>query len=175
MIAGLAARYCVRQDARGFIEIWGLVLVLAAAASAILVSARRKAADGRYRRVAYVCAGILACFIVLSGGFALAIFRWCYESAAASLGMVDLSSPTAGLDWKICMSMHAVETLREWIVLVVSCILAAGLIVLGIVRFKRLMSRALALAGAAAALLFVAVVGFFMLFGFGWCQSSRLF
>ena len=175
LIHGLAARYCVRQDARGFIELWGFLLALAGAATAILRSARRKADDQTYRRVAYVCAGILACAFLLTGGLGLAIFRWCYESAAASLGMVDVNSPTTGLDWMICMSMHAVETINEWVTLVTACLLAAGSIVLGIFRFKKLAPRILLFTGAVAALLFAWLVVFFMLFGVGWCQSSRLF
>lgn len=174
LIHGLSARYCVRQDARGFIELWGLLIALAGAAIAILLSARQRMRDRKYRRAALIWAGILACFILLTGGVALITFWWCYQSAAASLGMPPSSSVT-NIDMKICMSSHAVETIDEWILAVVSFIAAIGLIVLGIFRLKNLLGRALTFAGAAVVLVFALANGGLMLFGLAWCQSSRLF
>ena len=75
----------------------------------------------------------------------------------------------------ICLSPHAVETIDEWILAVVSFIAAIGLIVLGIFRLKNLLRRALTFAGAAVALVFALANGGLMLFGLAWCQSPRLF
>jgi hypothetical protein len=174
LIHGLSARYCIRQDARGFIELWALLIALAGAAIAILLSARQRMADRKYRRAALIWTGVLACFILFTGGVALTTFWWCYQSAAASLGMPPSSSAT-NIDMKICMSLHAVETIDEWILAVVSFIAAIGLIVLGIFRLKNLLRRALIFAGAAVVLVFALANGGLMLFGLAWCQSPRLF
>lgn len=175
MIQGLAARYCIRQDARGFIELWGLLVALAAGTSAILLSARRRLGDRKYRLAAVIFAGALGCIILFTGGVAVTIFWWCYESAAASLGMVLPNSFGTNLNTMICLSSHAVETIDQWILIVVSLIVAIGLVVLGIFRYKSVVRRAFTFAGAAVALLFAAANGGLMLFALSWCQSSRLF
>jgi hypothetical protein len=162
LIHALSAKYCIRQDARGFIELWGLSIALAAAAIAV-------------RREARVWAGLLACLILLTVVVALTIFWWCYQSATATLGMVLPNSYGTFLNTMSCMSTHAVETIDEWILLVLSFIAAIGLVVLGILRLKSLAGRALTFTGAAVALLFAAANGFLILFGLAWCQSSRLF
>jgi hypothetical protein len=150
------------------------LVALAAAAIVILLSARQRIGDRKYRRAARTWTGVLACFILLTGGVALTTFWWCSESAAASLGMPPSSSAT-NIDMKVCMSMHAVETIDEWILAVVSFIAAIGLIVLGIYRLKNLLRRTLAFAGAAMALIFALANGGLVLFGLAWCQSPRLF
>jgi hypothetical protein len=112
--------------------------------------------------------------MLLTAGVASTIFWWCYQSAAASLGMPPSSSGT-NLDMMICLSPHAVETIDEWILAVVSFIAAIGLIVLGIFRLKNLLRRALTFAGAAVVLVFALANDGLMLFGLAWCQSPRLF
>jgi hypothetical protein len=86
-------------------------------------------------------------------------------------------APASGtnLDMMICSSSHAVETIDEWILFVLSFIAAIGLVILGIFRIERLARRALTFAGAGVALLFALANGGLMLFGLAWCQSSRLF
>jgi hypothetical protein len=173
-IHGLAARYCIRQDARGFIELWGLLIALAAAETGVLLSARRMG-DRKHRVWTRIWAAVLGCAILLSGAVALILFRWCYESAAASLGVVLPNTPLANLDMKICMTSHAFETINNWITIVVPVIAAVGLAQLAFLRFSGVAGRVLTFAGAAVALLFAAASGGLMLFGLGWCQSSRLF
>lgn len=175
LIHGLTARYCARQDARGFIELWGLLIAVAGAAIAILLSARRRIGDRKYRLVAYMSASILACVIFLTGGFALTIFWSCYESAPASLGMVVPNSFGTNLNTMVCVSLHAVETIDEWILTSVFFVASLGLLVMGILRVRSIVRRALAFAGGAVALLFALANGGLMLFGLAWCQSSRLF
>lgn len=161
LIAGLAARYCIRQDARGFIELWGLVLVLAAAAVAM--------------RSKPWWAAAFACVILITAAFGAAIFWSCTVSAPASLGMVVANPYGTNLDTMICVSSHAVETIDEWIWIVASFAAATGLIALGILRFRKLLARGLAFAGSAVLLIFAAASGGLLLFGVSWCQSSRLF
>jgi len=157
----LTARYCVRQDARGFIALWAVVVALAAAAAGT-------------RRVSRFAAVALASLIVLSVGFASIVFRWCYESAAPSLGLV-VGTPGKGLDAIVCLSPHAVEMIYGWIAIVVSCVAAIGLVLFGISQRKSALRRGLSFGGAVAALLFAAANFAFMLFGIAWCQSQRLF
>jgi len=162
LIGGLAAKYCIRQDARGFIELWGLSIALTVGAIATLRSSR-------------FFASVLIFFVLAGGGVALATFWSCYESAGPSLGVVLPNSPARGLDAMICLSSHAVENIEGWILLVVSIVVACGLAVLGVLGPKSLTRRALVFAGAAAALLFAIGLGALLLFGISWCQSSRLF
>jgi hypothetical protein len=171
----LAARYCLRQDARGFLELLAFLVVLAAAAVATLRSMRRRAADADYRRAASVWAGGLACAFVLSLGVGLTIFRWCAESAGPALGVVLPTSPQSGLDAMICYSMNAVRLIEGWIVVVVAAIAAIGLFAVGVFARRSWVSRAVALAGAVVALLFATASGFLILFSMSWCQSHRLF
>lgn len=175
VIHGLAARYCIRQDVRGFIELWALFLALAGATIALLLAARRHINDRTYRLAALIYAGVLACLTFLTVAFAATIFRWCYESAAASLGMVESNSPTKGLDAMICLSSHALGMMNGWILTVITVAVTIGLLVLAIFRIKRPMGRALAFSGAAVGLVFAFAVGGMMLFSASWCQSSRLF
>jgi hypothetical protein len=170
----LAARYCIRQDANGFIELWLLSVALAGAAVAILLSTRRGIGDRRQRRIAFFWVGALACFLLFTGGFALTIFRWCYESAAPSLGMVLPNAPGKSLDTMICLSPHALAMIHGWILIVVACVAATGLLVLGF-QLKGAVRRAVSIAGGALALLFAAANGGLMVFSASWCQSGRLF
>jgi len=174
VINGLAARYCVRQDIRGFVELWGLLLGLAGAAFAIFYVARTGVEDRVRRTAAFICAGILTCLMLCTAALWFTIFRWCYLSAAASLGMAP-STPVPGLDAMICLNSNALATINGWILVVVSCVAAIGLLFLGIFRMKRLLSRAISYAGAAVTLLFAVVNGFLIVFGTSWCQSHRLF
>jgi len=160
LISGLAARYCIRQDARGFIELWGLVLVLAGAATATRATWWR---------------GTLACAILLTGALAAAIFWACAASAPASLGTVAANPYGRNLDAMICVSSHAVETIDEWISIVAAFVVAIGLIALGIFRFRKLPARGFAFAAGAVLLLFAAANGGLLLVGLSWCHSSRLF
>ena len=173
VIHALAARYCVRQDARGFIELWGLFVGLAGGAVAIALRLRSGIADKTRQRTAWFAFGVLACFLALTGGVAWAIFRWCYESAPASLGMA--SNAPGNVDLKICLTMHALETIDGWMLIVVACLAALGLLVLGIFQSKSVVRRAVSFAGAAAALLFAIASGGLIFFGISWCQSQRLF
>ncbi|HEV3092439.1 MAG TPA: hypothetical protein VGX91_13440 [Candidatus Cybelea sp.] len=175
IVRSLAARYCLRQDARGFLELLAFLVVLAAAAVATLRSMRRRAADADYRRAASVWAGGLACAFVLSLGVGLTIFRWCAESAGPALGVVLPTSPQSGLDAMICYSMNAVRLIEGWIVVVVAAIAAIGLFAVGVFARRSWVSRAVALAGAVVALLFATASGFLILFSMSWCQSHRLF
>jgi hypothetical protein len=149
------------------------LIALAGAAIVILLSARQRVGDRKDRLAAFIWAGALGCVMLFSAGVASTIFWWCYQSAAASLGMP--SSSGTNLNMMICLSPHAVETIDEWILAVVSFIAATGLIILGIFRLKNLLRRALTFAGAAVALVFALANGGLMLFGLAWCQSSRLF
>ena len=162
LIGGLAAKYCIRQDARGFIELWGLSIALTAGAIATLRSSR-------------FFAGVLVLLVLASGAIGSIVFWWCYRSAGPALGVVLPDSPRTGLDAMICLSSHAVENIEGWMLLVVSIVVACGLAVLGVLGPKSLTRRALIFAGAAAALLFTIGLGGLLLFGISWCQSSRLF
>lgn len=169
----MSARYCIRADARGFIELWLVLVALAGGVVAIVRFLRRGIVDPRSRRAALFGVGVLACLILFTAGFAFTIFRWCYESAAPSLGMMVPNAPK-GIDAMICLSSHALEMIDGWILIVASCITAAGLLVLGW-QLKGTLRRALSYAGAAAAALFATANGGLMLFGASWCQSQRLF
>lgn len=173
IIHALSARYCTRQDARGFIELWLVAVALVAGAVAIVRSIRRGIPDERRRGSALFGLGVLVCLLLFTGGFAFTIFRWCYESAAPSLGMIVPNAP-AGIDAMICLSSHALEMIDGWILIVVSCVAAAALLVLGR-QLKGTLRRALSFAGAAAVALFATANGGLMLFGASWCQSQRLF
>jgi cytochrome bd-type quinol oxidase subunit 2 len=174
VIHGLAARYCVRQDARGIVELWGLLVALTAGTVAILRFVRHGSGDRTRRRVAVSAAAALACFIVLTVGVGGTIFRWCYESAAPSLGFVAPDTPR-GIDALVCLSPHAVGMMNGWILIVLTCLVAIGLLALGIVRCKGAARRALAFGGAGAAFLCALAGGGLMLFSISWCQSQRLF
>lgn len=156
-----ALRYCVRQDARGFIELWALVVALAAAALSI-------------RRTSSFAAAALACAAVLSAGFGLMVFGWCYESAAPSLGLV-VGAPPKNINFMTCIYPHVVETIDGWIAIVLSCVGGVALVLLGISRRKSALHRALSFVGAVAVFLFAIVSVGGLLFGISWCQSSRLF
>lgn len=172
VIHALAARYCVRQDARGLVELWALLVLLTAGTVALLRSGRRGIGD--QTRVAVFAAASLACFVVLTVGVGGTIFRWCYESAAPSLGLVAPDTPR-GIDALVCLSPHAVGMMSGWILIVLACVVTIGLLALGFVRCKGAARRALAFAGAGAAFLFVLAAGGLMLFSISWCQSQRLF
>lgn len=174
VIHGLAARYCVRQEARGLVELWALLVALTAGTVALLRSVRRGIGDRTHRRVAISAAAALACFILLTVVVGGTIFRWCYESAAPSLGLVAPDAPR-GIDALVCLSPHAVGMMSGWILIVAACLVALGLVALGVLRFKGAARRALAFAGAGAALLFALADGGLMLFSISWCQSQRLF
>lgn len=161
VIHALALRYCVRQDARGFVELWALVVTLAAAALWI-------------RRASRFAAGALVCLIVLSAGFALIMFRWCYVAAAPSLGLV-IGTPPKNINFIVCMYPHVVENIDGWIVIVLSCVATIGLVLLGIAQRKSAPRRVLSFVGAVAAFLFAIANFGLLLFGISWCQSSRLF
>lgn len=169
VIHALSARYCIRQDARGFIELWLLAVLLAGAIVAIWRGIR----DRQRKRMAMFWVAALTCAIVFTCGFGLTIFRWCYESAAPSLGMMVPDAPK-GIDAMICFSSHARELIDGWILIVVSCIAAIALLVLGF-RGKGVLRRAVSFAGSGLGLLFATANGGLMLFGVSWCQSSRLF
>ena len=174
LIHALTARYCIRQDARGFIELWALLVAVAGAAIALLLSLRRRIGDRTYRLVVVIWAGALTCFLALTLGFALTIFRWCYESAAANLGFVAPNAP-AHLDMMSCLSMRVLNLVDGWILIVALSIAAIALLVLAIFRLRSLWRRALTFAGVAVALLFAVASGGLKAFGIYWCQSSRLF
>lgn len=174
LIQSLTARYCLRQDARSFIELWALSIALAGTVVAIYLSRRHRMADRNQRRVVLTSTAILTCFAALTLALGLAIFRWCYESAAATLGVI-LPDASGNLDFMSCLNLHALETADGWIVIVVSGIVAIGLLALAMFRLKGRVRRALTFIAGAAALFFaVGNVGL-VLFGISWCQSSRLF
>jgi hypothetical protein len=173
-ITGLAARYCVRQDARGFVELWGLFVALAAAAVAISISLRRGIGNRLRQRTAFFALGALACLILVTCAVAWAILRWCYESAPALLGMAPNASGTF-LNTEICFSLHALEMMDGWILIAASCIVAVVLLALGIFQLESRVRRALWFAGAAVALIFASASAGLVLFGASWCQSQRLF
>jgi hypothetical protein len=173
VLHALAARYCVRQDARGFLELWGLSVGLAGGVVAIASRLRRGIPDKTRYRAGWVVLGVLACLLALTGGVAWTLLRWCYESAPAALGMASNAPPN--VDFKICLAMHALETIDGWVLIVVACLATIGLLVLGIFQSKSAVRRALSFTGAAAALLFAIANGGLILFGVSWCQSQRLF
>lgn len=159
-IDSLAARYCVRQDARGFIEAWAFVVALAVLA----VGMRRAGALWR---------GALGCVAILTAAFALAVFRWCQESAAASLGYV--AGDVSNIDAKICYSSHAVETIEGWLAIAAALLAAVGLSILGVRRRKSLVQAGLCVFGALVALFFAIIGCALLVFSLSWCQSHRLF
>lgn len=175
VLHSLAARYCIRQDARGFIALWALIVALASATLGLFFAARRRVADRRDRFAAFAFAGALGCLTVLTAAFGLTIFRWCYESAAASLGMTSASPTGKQIDSLICLSPHAVELIGSWILAIVSLVAALALLLVGVFRLRKPLQKALTFGGAAAALLFAMVNVGFMLFSISWCQSPRLF
>jgi len=156
-----ALRYCVRQDARGFIELWALVVALAAAALSI-------------RRASSSAAVALACLVVLSVGFGLITFSWCYEAAAPSLGLV-VGAPPKNINFMTCIYPHVVETIDGWIVIVLSCVAGVALVLLGIAQRRSASRRAFSFVSAVAVFLFAIINVGGLLFGISWCQSSRLF
>lgn len=174
VIHGLAVRYCVRQDARGLVELWALLVALTAGTAALLRSLRRGIEDRTRRSVAVFAFATLAGFIVLSVAVAGTILRWCYESAAPSLGLVAPNTPR-GIDALVCLSPHAVGMMSGWILIVLACLVAIGLLALGVLRLKGAVRRALAFAAAGVAFLFALADAGLMLFSISWCQSQRLF
>jgi cytochrome bd-type quinol oxidase subunit 2 len=174
VIHGLALRYCVRQDARGLIALWALLVALTAGAVTLLRSLRRDIGDRTRRRMVVFAFAALACFILLTVGVGGTIFRWCYESAAPSLGLVAPDVPR-GIDALVCLSPHAVGMMSGWILIVLACLVSIGLLALGVLRLRGAVRRALAFAGAGVALLFALADVGLMLFSISWCQSQRLF
>ena len=171
----LSAKYCLRQDARGFIELWALLVALAAATVALLGTVRQKTVERARRLASLTGAAIVACLLLLTGAFGATVFRWCYDSAAPSLGFVPPTTPGKGIDTLICLSSHAVATIDGWIVFVAACLLAAGLAIWGIFRLTRPLHRVLAVTGAAITSFAALADGALLLFGVSWCQSQRLF
>ncbi len=138
-----------------------------------MTALRRETGDRTHRRIAMLGTGVLACLVVLTVGFAVTVFRWCYLSAAPSLGLVPPDAPH-GIDAMICLSTHIVEITNGWILIVAAFVAATGLIALGVFQ-KSAVRRAVSFAGSAAAVLFAVADGGLMLFGVSWCQSQRLF
>jgi hypothetical protein len=163
VIHALVARYCIRQDARGLLELWAVLVVLAAAFVALV-----------RRRATRFLTGVFVVFWVLTAGLASTVFLWCFESAAPSLGTVLPSSPKLGLGAMICLNSHALEIIDGWILIVISCIGASLLLVLN-GRLKSTVGRGLSFAGIAGALLFATANSGLILFSAAWCQSNRLF
>ena len=159
MLFWLSARYCARQDATAFIELWALLLVLIAAA---VVTRKRSR----------VYSGTLVVFAALTAAYGSSIFYGCSMTAANEQGLgSDLAASTFNI--LRCLGNDALGTATGWALLVVLCLAAIALLVLGVVRWKAL-TRVLAFAGSAVLLILTFALAFFLVFGFSWCTSQRL-
>lgn len=162
-IWGVAARYCVRQDAHTFMWLWGLFLVLAGAGYALC---GRRAGFGT---------AVLLFFAFCTAALGFTTFYGCYRWAPYSMGLGTPSISAASLNAFMCLSQGAFARAVGWTVMVVSCSTAVGLIAWARLRGRNAAIRASSYLGAAFLLLVAIVVGFFVFFVFSWCSSQRLF
>ena len=160
-IGDLSARYCARQDAHAFLVLWGLLLLLAGSA----VAAQRFKARFFSRAILL--------FAFLTVALSASIFYGCSMTAASEQGLgSDL--PAGTYTFLRCLGWDALSTVLGWTILVVSCIVALGLVVVGI-RHRRKAVRIVAPIGAALLSIVTLLMGLGLLFGFSWCTSERLF
>ena len=156
----LSAQYCARQNATAFLELWALLLVLSGAA----VTARQFGLR--------FCAGALFFFALLTGIIAASTFYGCSATAANEQGLPsDLAASM--YTFLRCLGTDVFEMVQGWVLFVGSTNAAIALVVLGI-RRRRAAVRVPAFAGAALLVILALAFGFFLLFGFSWCESQRL-
>jgi hypothetical protein len=166
----LSAQYCARQNATAFLELWGLLLVLCGAAAATLFAARRLGSDRQF--AARFCAGALLLFALLTGILAASTFYGCTATAASEQGLTS-DLPAGTFTVLRCLGTSVLGMVNGWVLLVVTSIAAIALVVLGIFR-QRAAVRVPAFAGATLLVILAFAFGFFLLFGFSWCESQRL-
>ena len=163
VIWSLGARYCARQDAHAFMWLWGLFLVLAAAAYAL------------HRRGAGFGSAVFLFFALCTAALGFTIFYGCYRWAPYSMGLGTPSISAASLNAFMCLSQGAFSRAVGWTVIVASCSAAVGLITWARLRGRNAAIRASSYIGAVFLLLVAIVVGFLAFFVFSWCTSQRLF
>ena len=156
----LSAQYCARQNATAFLELLALLLVLCGAATA----ARRFGLR--------FCSGALFFFALLTCIIAASMFYGCSATAANEQGLPsDLAAGT--YTFLRCLGTDVFEMVQGWVLFAVSANAAIALVVFG-VRRRRTAVRVPAFAGAALLVILTLTFGFFLLFGFSWCESQRL-
>jgi len=156
----VSAQYCARQGATEYLEMWALLLVFAG--GAVLT---RKASRG--------VSGAFVGFAVLTGVLGASMFYGCSMTAASEQGMTtDL--PHATYTILRCLGYDVRYLTNSWALFAVSCAGAIALLIFGTIRWKRA-ARAYAFTGSALLTVAAFVFAFFLLFGFSWCSSSRLF
>lgn len=156
----LSVRYCVRQDATAFLELWALLLALAGAAVALRSTARA------WSRGLLCCAALIA-------AVGASIIIGCTMTGAADQGQGWDFSPAWYTPLR-CMGYDALWSVNNWCSIVIFAIAGIALLQLGIVR-RKTATRVFAFSGSAVLLILTLLSGFFLLFGYSWCSSSRLF
>ena len=166
----LSSQYCARQNASAFLELWALLLVLCGAAVVTLFAARRLGGDRQFGL--RFCAGSLFFFALLNVVITASMFYGCSATAASEQGRPsDLAANTFTL--LRCLGTDVFEMVQGWVLFAGSTNAAIALVVFGI-RRRRAAIRVPAFAGAALLLILALAFGFFLLFGFSWCESQRL-
>lgn len=166
----LSAQYCARQNAASFLELWALLLVLCLGAAATLFAARRLAPERQFS--VRFCGGALLFFALLTAIFASLTFYGCSATAANEQGL-PTQLPAGVFTALRCLGTDVLSTVQGWVLLVVSSIVAIALLVFGIFR-PRVAVRVPAFAAATLFAILALAGGFFLLFGYSWCESQRL-
>ena len=101
------------------------------------------------------------------------MFYGCTATAAAEQGLGS-NLAVGTFTFLRCLGTDMFEMVQGWVLFVVSSIAAIGLFVLALLLRRRIAVRVPAFAGAALLALLAFAFGFFLLFGFSWCESERL-
>ncbi|MBV8343764.1 MAG: hypothetical protein JO190_02095 [Candidatus Eremiobacteraeota bacterium] len=160
-IWGLAARYCVRQNAHAFMWLWGLFLILAGGSLAS-------------RRASSSFAVVLLIFAVVTVALAVAIFSACSAYAPLSMGLPASISATDETTI-MCLSKDTLGTAVLWTLIVASSSAAFGSVLWGRARAKSAIGRAVAAIGALLLVLVAAALVLLGVFSFSLCSTNWVF
>lgn len=169
----LSVRYCVRQDAATFLELWAFVVLLAGASVAAFAASSRNAEHPRYPFALRFCAGTLLLFTVLTGILGVSILYGCLWTAASLQGMgTNLPSRTYAL--LSCLYQAGTDMAHAWMLAVVFFTCAIALLVVGIFR-RNAAVRVVSFLGSPLLLILALASMGGLIFAFSWCTSRRLF
>ncbi|MBV8283161.1 MAG: hypothetical protein JO241_06235 [Candidatus Eremiobacteraeota bacterium] len=165
VISAVAARYCLRADARAYLELWGLFAALIGCGITVLV---------RRQRAARPIAVSLFVLALMTAAVTAALFYACHSTAAASHGLVLPTLP-ANSSWLECITSNASGLAIDWIAIVLSGIAAVALLLAAKFRWTRVWPRIFAGVGAGVLVLFAVAAVLGVLWTSAWCGSNRLF
>ena len=166
----LSAQYCARQNATAFLELWAMLLVLCGAAAAMRFAAPQLAKDRPF--AVRFCTAALLFVALLTGIFAASIFYGCTATAASEQGLGS-NLPAGTYTLLRCLGTNMFDLVQGWLLFAGCCIAAIALLVLGAVR-RRIAVRVPAFIGSGLLAVAALACGFFLIFGFSWCESQRL-